>query len=44
MTPIETAREAFFELDDIIGRLNSAICVMDMLTENTPQNLGTIIR
>ncbi len=42
MTPLETAREAFFELDDIIGRLNSAICVMDMLTENTPQNLGTI--
>lgn len=40
--PLEVAREAFFELDDILGRLDSAIRVMDMLTENTPQNLGTV--
>lgn len=40
--PLKVAREAFFELDDIIGRLDSAIRVMDMLTENTPLNLGTI--
>ncbi|QWK80042.1 hypothetical protein [Ochrobactrum sp. BTU1] len=40
--PLEVAREAFFELDDAFGRLDAAIRVMDMLTEDLPQNLGTV--
>ena len=38
--PLEVAKEVFYTLDDAFGRLESAIRVMDMLTENTPQNHG----
>ncbi len=38
--PLEVAREVFFALDDALGRMESAIRVMDMLTESTPQNHG----
>lgn len=38
--PIEVAREVFFALDDALGRMESAIKVMDMLTDGTPQNHG----
>lgn len=40
--PLEVAREVFFELDDAFGRLDAAIRVMDMLTEDLPQNLGAV--
>ena len=42
MTPLETARETFRALDDAFGRLDCAIRVMDMLTDDTPQNSGVI--
>lgn len=35
---LQVAIDVFYELDDIIGRLDNAIKVMDMLTENTPVN------
>ncbi|WP_176026442.1 hypothetical protein [Brucella intermedia] len=38
--PLEAAREVFFALDDALGRMESAIRVMDMLTDGTPQNHG----
>ncbi|MCR5941842.1 hypothetical protein FG152_13560 [Ochrobactrum sp. XJ1] len=38
--PLEVAREVFYALDDALGRMESAIRVMDMLTDGTPQNHG----
>ncbi|MHC5230456.1 hypothetical protein [Brucella sp. LJL56] len=38
--PLETAREVFYALDDALGRMESTIRVMDMLTDGTPQNHG----
>jgi len=35
---LQVAIDVFYELDDIIGRLDNAIKVMDMLTEDTPVN------
>lgn len=37
---LQVAIDVFYELDDIIGRLDCAIRVMDMLTEDTPVNRG----
>ncbi|PWL19253.1 hypothetical protein DKP76_01440 [Falsochrobactrum shanghaiense] len=39
---VEVARDLIFGLDDAFGRLDAAIRVMDMLTDGTPANLGTI--
>lgn len=39
---IEVAKDLLFKLDDAFGRLNAAIRVMDMLTDGSPANLGTI--
>ncbi|KAB2747876.1 hypothetical protein [Brucella anthropi] len=38
--PLEVARDVFYALDDALGRMESAIRVMDMLTDGTPQNHG----
>lgn len=38
--PLEVARDMLFELDDVLGRLDRAIQVMNILTENTPVNSG----
>ncbi len=40
--PLEVAREVFRALDDAFGRLDCAIRVMDMLTEDLPQNHGVV--
>lgn len=39
---LQVAIDVFYELDDIIGRLDSAIKVMDMLTEDMPQNRAIV--
>lgn len=40
--PLEAAREVFRALDDALGRLDCAIRVMDILTDEKPENNGVV--